>query len=74
MLSKTLVNGDGSSDLIKFLKFHTRGFDRKDIPWNFNKFLVINGIPTTYYVQDFPLKNVEKDIRYHLQKLQNTEF
>ena len=41
MLSKTLVNGDDSSDLIKFLKLHTRGFDRKDIPWNFNKFLVI---------------------------------
>lgn len=74
MLSKTLVNGENSNDLIKFLKFHTRGFVGENIPWNFNKFLVVNGVPTTYYVHDFPLKNLERDIRYHLQKLQNSEF
>ena len=41
LFSKIEVNGDGASDLYKFLKAGNPGADgNEDIAWNFTKFLV----------------------------------
>ena len=51
------VNGPNASPVYNFLKRKT---SRISIAWNFNKFLVINGVPVRRFSQAIPIKEIEE--------------
>ncbi len=60
------MNGPGADPVYKFLK--NFGSDSTDIPWNFAKFLVVNGYPVRrYHPRANPL-SLENDILTYLDE------
>jgi glutathione peroxidase len=74
IMAKVDVNGDAAEPLFKFLKAKTSaglfgwvGYD--DILWNFNKFLVVDGIPVERYLPTTAPRKIDVDIEAALGKL-----
>lgn len=57
------MNGPSTHPLYKFLKHKS---DHTEIGWNFEKFLVIDGIPIRRYRSNVNPKAIEKDILPYL--------
>jgi glutathione peroxidase len=63
MFSKIEVNGDGASDLYKFLKTAAPDEEGKeDIPWNFTKFLVDRSGGVKRYGPQVTPEDIAKDL------------
>ena len=57
---KIEVNGPGSIDLFRFLREKTGGMA---INWNFNKFLLVDGVPVKRYLPNVNPLKMEDDIK-----------
>ncbi len=67
--SKIEVNGENEEPLFTFLKNKKGGFLKKDIKWNFTKFLVDQkGNVIKRYAPTIDPKNIEKDIEKLLKR------
>lgn len=62
---KINVNGPRADPIYKFLK---RATDRLEIPWNFHKYLVINGKPVKKYNSETSPKAFEAEIIGYLER------
>jgi glutathione peroxidase len=73
VFKKIKLNGGGAHPLFRFLKEKTPGTPKKvgwnpeakgnDVDWNFNKFLVINGVPVKRYGTEDEPGAIEADIK-----------
>jgi len=59
VMAKVEVNGPGTIELFRFLKERT---GHTEITWNFNKFLVVDGVPVKRYTGNVAPKKMESDI------------
>ena len=67
MFSKIEVNGDGASDLYRFLKDGNPDEDgNEDIAWNFSKFLVDG---SGQVVERFPPQTTPEEVGEALERL-----
>jgi glutathione peroxidase len=57
------VNGDDAHPLFKYLKGATDGYE---LNWNFNKFLVVDGVPVKRYFVDVSPSDIEDDLLSYL--------
>ena len=64
MAAQVIVNGPGSHMVFRLLKEHTGG---ADISWNFNKFLVVKGLPVKRYPSKVSPLRIEEDILQYLK-------
>lgn len=60
IMAKVDVNGPGATELFKFLKSKT---GHNEINWNFNKFLLVKGVPVKRYVSSVKPLKMEDDIK-----------
>ncbi len=65
VFGKIDVNGPKEDPLYTFLKKSTKGFlpIAPPIPWNFGKFLVVDGVPSKRYEPTTSPLAIEKDVR-----------
>lgn len=68
VFGKIDVNGKNQSPLYDFLKNKKGGFFRKDISWNFTKFLCVDGIPINRFGPQENPKSFEKEIIKYLNR------
>jgi len=66
VFAKIDVNGSKEDPLYTYLKSKKRGFLSKDIPWNYTKFLCIDGVPVKRYGPQENPKSFENDIKKYL--------
>ena len=65
VFGKIDVNGENEHPLYTFLKQKVSRFGGKDIPWNYTKFLVVNGKPVKRYAPpQFPLSFEDEIKKY----------
>ena len=70
VMAKVEVNGPRTIELFRFLKERT-GYT--EITWNFNKFLVVDGVPVKRYAGNVSPKKMESDIS-RILGLEGTEL
>ena len=56
------MNGPNAHPLFSFLKENT---DAAELDWNFNKYLLVNGVPVQHYFVNTQPHQIEEDIRKH---------
>ena len=66
VFGKIDVNGSNEEPLYSYLKNNSSKFFGKDIPWNYTKFLVVNGRPVKRYAPPQNPLSFEDDIKKYL--------
>lgn len=62
MFGKVRVNGKDASELFEWLKMKTPGMFTNAVKWNFQKFLVVDGVPRARYAPADAPRLLEDDI------------
>ncbi|KAJ0393246.1 hypothetical protein P43SY_007228 [Pythium insidiosum] len=62
VMAKIDVNGENAHPLFAYLQNKLPGFVSNAIKWNFTKFLVVDGVPTTRYATTTSPLAIEQDI------------